>query len=397
MKARNMVAVALAAAVTATAAQGVAVAATAGAAGPALSTGRADPAAEAIRDLVRQGFPGVVAKVREGTSARTLTAGVADLATGAPAEPRHRFRIASNTKAFTATVLLQLEGEGRLSTSDTVERWLPGVVQGNGNDGSGITIRQLLDHTSGLYDPASTREFFAPYLEQHRWGHVIPPREVVRRAVAHPPDFGPGTDSGYSNTNYLLAGMIIEAATGNDAPAEIRTRLLEPLGLRDTTFPVLDPFPHGPHLRGYDLSRRDVSVFSPSYDWTAGAMVSTVDDVAAFQSALLAGRLLGPEQQEKLLEVAPGGHYSAGLETGVLPCPSGELRIWGGIGAGPGYYSVAMSTADGRRQVVLALNSYDLGADVDGAGTPMPADPLPAVAAALCPRSAAAPGETMAR
>ncbi|WP_234332592.1 serine hydrolase [Streptomyces sp. NRRL S-87] len=200
----------------------------------------------ALERTVADGFPGVVAYTRRGERESRLAAGLADRASGERARPDQRFRIASNTKAFVSTVLLQLEGEGRLSLDDSVERWLPGVVRGAGNDGRAVTVRQLLNHTSGIYDPTDEPEFFAPYLERHEWGYVYTPREVIARAVRHAPYFAPGKSFRYSNTNYLLAGLVVEAVTGRGAPSEIRRRILAPLGLEHTSFPLTDPDLHGP-------------------------------------------------------------------------------------------------------------------------------------------------------
>ncbi|GAB3508420.1 serine hydrolase domain-containing protein [Amycolatopsis cihanbeyliensis] len=346
---------------------------------------RADPLRESVDGLVRAGFPGVVAYARDGARERRLSAGVADTATGEPATGWHRFRIARNTKAFTATVLLRLVGEGELSLVDTVAELLPGVLRGDGYRPELITPRRLLDHTSG-YDPADTPEFFAPYLERGDRAHVIPPREVVRRAGAHGPAFAPGERTGYSNTNYLLAGMIIERITGRSVVTEIRERILRPLGLHRTTFPINDPRIAGPHLHGYDLAGTDLTVFSPSYDWTAGTMISTVDDLARFQRALLTGELLAPEQRRRLLG-SVGDGYGLGLERVELPC-GGETSVAaiGGTGGGPGYSSVALTTEDGRRQLVLAATVFDRAADLshEPGRRPWPVAPMAPVLAALC-------------
>lgn len=351
---------------------------------------------EALEQAVADGFPGAVAYVRHGSRESRAAAGLADKATGERARPGHRFRIASNTKAFVATVLLQLQGEGRLSLDDSVETWLPGVVRGNGNDGSAITVRQLLNHTSGIYDPTREPGFFAPYLEQHDRDHVYNPREVIARAVRHEPDFAPGTGWMYSNTNYLLAGLVIEKVTGRSAPDEIRRRILVPLGLHNTSFPVTDPAIHGPHLHGYDLRGQDVTRFSPSYDWTAGAMISTVVDLARFHRALFSGALLRPAEQRELLApvrfpVAEG--YALGVQPVNVPCPPvpgtgtgpAEVRAWSTDGGGPGFTSVALTTADGERQLVLAVNVFDLGAELrKEAPLPRPTGLMAARQAALC-------------
>lgn len=328
---------------------------------------------EGIERAVADGFPGVVAYTRRGELESRVAAGLADTASGERARPHQRFRIASNTKSFVSTVLLQLEGEGRLSLDDSVEKWLPGTVRGNGNDGRAVTVRQLLNHTSGIYDPTTEPEFFAPYLERHDWDYVYTPREVIARAVRHRPESAPGEDWNYSNTNYLLAGLVIEAVTHRSAPAEIRRRILDPLGLDDTSFPLTDPTVHGPHLHGYDLEGRDVTRFSPSYDWTAGAMISTVDDLARFHRALFSGKLLRPAQQRELLTTVrfpDKPAYGLGVQYLDLPCGSGpdarRIGVWETDGGGPGFTSVSLTTADGQRQLVIAVNVFDLGADLKG-------------------------------
>ncbi|WP_020668960.1 serine hydrolase domain-containing protein [Amycolatopsis nigrescens] len=355
---------------------------------PAVAAERpGDPVPAAIEALVRGGFPGAVAYSRDGERVRHAAAGVANLATGEPARTGHRFRIASNTKAFVATVLLQLVGEGELSLDDSVEKWLPGVVRGPGYHASEITVRQLLGHTSGIHDPLDP-DFFDPYLEDGDRGYVYPPDEVIRKSLVDPPSQQKPT---YSNTNYLLVGKIIERVTGHSVSRELRERILWPLGLHDTSFPIVDPFLHGPHLHGYNRDGTvDLTVFSPSYDWTAGALVSTVDDLAKFHRALFDGRLLAPEQQRALRTVTAGDGnvaYGLGVERWELPCQNGQSRtVWGNSGAGPGYYSLSFTSEDGARQVVIALNSYDLAVEIANrpGELPWPTPPAPALLDTFC-------------
>ncbi|MEV4820336.1 serine hydrolase domain-containing protein [Micromonospora sp. NPDC049274] len=345
--------------------------------------------AAALDELVVDGFPAALAYGRVDGRRWQLAAGVADRATGARARPEDRFRIASNTKAFVSTVLLQLAGEGRLTLDDPVERWLPGIVHGNGNDGSTITVRQLLNHTSGIWDPTDERSFWAPYLDEHDWDRVITPRTVIALAVAHRPDFAPGASWRYSNTNYLLAGLIIEAVTGRDAATEVRRRIIGPLGLSQTSFPITDPEIHGRHLHGYDLTGRDVTTFSPSYDWTAGAMISTTADLARFHRALFGGRLLAPAQQRELETVVPMGdspsEYGLGVQRVTLPCASGAIGVWTTDGGGPGFTSIAATSLDNSRQLVLAANVFDIDRDVQGQlPVPSSAGLLAALRSVLC-------------
>lgn len=345
-----------------------------------------DPLDSALRGLVAQGFPAAVAHYRDNGRERSYAAGVSDVATGQPARTAHRFRIASNTKAFTAAVVLQLVGEGRLSLDDTVAELLPGVLDGHGYRPGRITVRALLRHTSGVHDPATTADFFAPYLRSGDRAHVIPPAEVLRRAVRHGPDFAPGKRVGYSNTNYLLAGLIVERVTGHRFETELATRILEPLGLRDTTLPRLDPDVRGPHLHGYARDGEDMTVFSPSYDWTAGAMISTVNDLATFQRALFDGSLLAPEQRRELTTVRWANEsqgYGAGVESLRIPCPGGARQVWGNTGAGPGYNSYSLTSDDGSRRLTFVVTSYDLAAELHGE-KPWPVSPMAPVTAAFC-------------
>lgn len=344
----------------------------------------------ALQGLVDGGFPGAIGYVRTGWRAERAAAGLADRETGERATPTHRFRIASNTKAFTSAVLLQLVGEGRLSLDDPVSRWLPGVIAGNGNDGTRITVRQLLNHTAGLYDPTNEKSFWTPYLSGDR-DFVYRPRDVVAMAVAHPPTGEPGARHDYSNTNYLVAGLVIEKVTGRSAVSQVYRRILVPLHLVDTRFPTTDPRMYGRHLRGYDLMKEDVTVWSPSYDWTAGAIVSTVDDLAKFYQALFDGTLLKPAQLAELKTTVPTdpddpmAGYGLGVERRSMPCPDGTVStVWGNSGGGPGYNSLALSTEDNERQLVLATNTYDITAELDHRPPVPRVDPRPPMNHAFC-------------
>ncbi|MDP9869514.1 MULTISPECIES: serine hydrolase domain-containing protein [Streptosporangium] len=168
---------------------------------------------------------------------------MADTRTGRKRKPQHRFRIGSTTKTFVATVALQLVAEGTVSLDDTVEKWLPGVVGGNGNDGREITIRRLLDNTSGIFD------YLQDQAAVNRYDYPTP-RQLVQIAMSRPPAFEPGTSWGYSQTNYVLAGMVIERATGRTLAGEISRRITRPLGLTGTYLPRGDDLKLRDHTRG---------------------------------------------------------------------------------------------------------------------------------------------------
>jgi D-alanyl-D-alanine carboxypeptidase len=321
----------------------------------------------ALDELVAAGAPGAVALVRDGDRTVRLASGLADRARNAPMRVTDRFRVGSVTKTFVSSVVLQLAGEGRLSLDDTVERWLPGLVP----NGGGITIRQLLSHTSGLYDYTQDPSVLEPYLRGHL-RVVRAPRTLVGRAIAHPPLFAPGAEWSYSNTGYLLLGLILEAAGGESLGAQLQQRIFTPLGLRRTTFDT-SPRISGRHAHGYfalgKRSLRDVSVFSPSFAWAAGAIVSTAGDLVRFYRALLQGRVLRPDLLDAMKTTVamgpPGESYGFGLwktrslglsPTNKLACGS----VWGHDGDFPGYLTYAFSSEDAKRQMVVFVNTDSL-------------------------------------
>ena len=343
----------------------LAVALVPGAAGAAVSTAAPSPALlqAAVDRVVADGVPGVIAMQREGDGVQHAVAGVRDLRTGSPILPGDEFRVGSITKSFVSTVVLQLVGEGRLNLDDSVERWLPGLLP----NGAGITVRELLDHTSGLFDYVNDGDptILIPYFVNRDWDYVWRPLQLVAVATSHPLKFPPGTQWAYSNTNYVVLGLIVQAVTGHDPVSEIEQRILRPLGLHHTSFPTTDPDIEGPHTHGYFTnlppqsgfpSTFDVTTFSPSWAWTAGAIVSTVDDIARFHRALIAGDLLRPAQLQELETAVPtpdGFDYGLGVLELQTPCGP----AWGHDGDFFGYSSVALTSPDGSRQVVAALNS----------------------------------------
>ncbi|TDP95007.1 serine hydrolase domain-containing protein [Labedaea rhizosphaerae] len=340
-------------------------------AGPAAAAEQApEPSPEQLlqagADLgVRDGYPGVIGLVRNGEDVHRVHAGYGDKFAAVPADPAQEFRIGSNTKAFVATVLLQLQGEGKLSLDDTVATWLPNAVNVNGFDGTKITIRQLLNHTSGLPDYAGDPQVNWPYVANldpnQRWA----PQTLVNIALTHQKTGDPGQKWAYANTNYVLAGMVIKAVTGNEPAAEIQHRIIEPLGLTHTTFPTADPRLPATALHGYfwatSLAIRDVTVSNVQTFGAAGAMVSTLDDLAAFERALFSGRLLAPAQLAQLKTTVPiddtgTGRYGLGVVSAQTPCG----QVWEHSGAVLGFLTLWLTSDDGSKQVVVAANEYHM-------------------------------------
>ena len=265
--------------------------------------------------VVATGAPGAIGAVEDGGRTVRRVSGVGNLRTGQPPRPVQTFRVASQTKAFVATIVLQLVAEGRVGLDAPVSRYLPRLLP----DGDQITVRQLLNHTSGLYDP------------QVEGGLLFPP----------------GTAWSYSNTNYVVAGLLIERVTGTSIARQLERRLIRPLGLRHTWFPTSTAALPPPRLHGYmplddqpPLVDADITWFNPSFFWASGALVSNVDDLDRFYDALFDGRLLSRRLLAEMLTPvdtgAPGSGYGLGLEIYTLPCGA---TVAGHTGALPGYNS----------------------------------------------------------
>lgn len=316
---------------------------------------------EAIHAL---GVSGVQARMIGPDGRPTVaTSGTADVNTGSPVDPDGYFRMASTSKTFVATVILQLAAEAAVSVDDTVEHWLPGVVQGNGNDGNRITIRHLLQHTSGIHDDLPGYTTPDEYYQQRYDVHS--PTELVARAMAQAPDFAPGEGWEYSNTGYILLDMIIEQATGRPAHQEIEDRIVVPLHLDRTRWMGTSPGLPTPHARAYQYFGPDSEVdvtdqipVDPNLSW-----VTTTQDENDFFRALLEGRLLPPQQlaemkqtvpvSEEVQQMWPGGRYGLGLVQRPLGCGG---TYWSHEGGDGGYITLNGVTDDGRRSVVVAMS-----------------------------------------
>ncbi|WP_030418326.1 serine hydrolase domain-containing protein [Streptomyces sp. SCSIO 75703] len=362
-----------AALVTATAALLSAVLTAPAVAAPRPGTGH-DATRRALEAAVADGVPGATATARDAHGAWSATAGAGDLSTGRPRSDRDHYRVGSITKTFVATVVLQLEAEGRLSLDDTVDRWLPALVRGNGHDGTRITLRQLLNHTSGIANYTADEEFGRRYFTAdgffaHRYD-TLAPRRAVAIALRHRPDFEPGTSWNYSNTNYVLAGLVIEKATGRPYGEEVRRRIIQPLGLRATSVPGTRADMPRPSSRAYSKLAEtatgptyDVTRLNPSLAHAAGEMISGSDDLTRFYTALLRGRLLPARQLAEMTTTVPMDErtdYGLGLMRTRLSC---GVNVWGHGGGIHGSTSEAVATRDGRHALALNFNG-DWSGDV---------------------------------
>lgn len=340
-------------------------------AAPAAATEEADRAGLQGRldDVVAAGAVGALAEVRDEHGVWRGTSGIAELGTTRAVPVHGRFRVGSITKTFVATVALQLVGEGRLRLDDTVEAWLPGVIP----DGHRITVRHLLNHTSGLYDYVRTLPMPpGPEFLDNRW-RTWTAAELIQRAVANPPTFEPpGSAYAYSNTTYLLLGQIVEEVTGRSYGEEIERRVIRPLRLLGTALPGTSPRIRGPHPHGYvptlqdgEMHLVDYTEMNPSVMGAGGEMISTTSDLNRFFVALLGGRLLpGHLLDEMRTQGVEGGRmYGLGLAWRDTSC---GLRVYGHDGDALAYQSWSFSTEDGHYQVTVALTP-DFRGDPDDA------------------------------
>ncbi|MEI5098792.1 serine hydrolase domain-containing protein [Streptomyces sp. PmtG] len=323
----------------------------------------------AIDAAVKAGVPGITAHARDAKGVWKAAAGVGNLKTGAPRGKDDRFRVGTLTNTFVATVLLQLEAENKLDLDDTVDKHLPGVVTGNGNDGREITVRQLLNHTSGVPDYLGDQEYVDTYVFgegylKHRYD-TLTPQQRIKVALGYKPLFKPGARHSFSNTNDVLAALVVEKAGRTSYEKAVRDRIIKPLKLKATSNPGTSAKLPKPSGRGYaklflEQPERidDVTEVNGSQYWGNGDIISSAADLNRFYGALLGGKLLPPEQQQALKTTVgnpdfPGSSYGLGVERYTLGCGT---PIWYHDGGVQGWFTLVASTDDGR-QLTFNYNS----------------------------------------
>jgi D-alanyl-D-alanine carboxypeptidase len=300
-------------------------------------------------------------------------AGTTQLGGHTAINPNTHYRTGSVTKTFVSATVLQLVGMGKLSLDDTVDHWLPGLITGNGNDGKKITIRELLQHTSGLVDYdtdsrflstiSSASEFYANNM------HSYTPNDLVSLALSHPPNFAPGTSWSYSNTNYIVAGMVIQAVTGNTWDVEVTNLLIKPLGLTNTSIPGDNTGIPSPYADGYNIWSvnnnkpvySDTTVDNMSWAGSAGAIITTTDDELKFFTSLMSGKVLAPAQLAQMQTTVPINQqddYGLGLaRMDMCNVPGG---VWWHNGGTVGYDTFVGVTPDGSTGVAYDVATTDL-------------------------------------
>lgn len=310
------------------------------------------PDADATAALVRVGG-------RDGSWRGS--SGVRDLASGRPADPDARFRAGSTTKVVTAATVLRLAADERIDLDAPIQHYLPGLL---GRQFRPVTVRQLLNHTSGIPVGDSLGDDFEEMFA-HRY-ESLDPRRVAASAGAKEPEFPPGRKQHYLNINYTFLGLLIERVTGRSYAAEATRLVLAPAGMRDTYFPGTDPRIRGPHHRGYQAVTKadgttefvDVTEWNQLDRFAAGDMISTTADLERLLVSLFKGRIVPRPQLREMFTVPPdieGAEYSAGFTRFEA---DGEV-YWVKSGARWGYSSAVAATRDLRRTVVYSVNSTD--------------------------------------
>lgn len=319
--------------------------------------------------IAATGVVGVQATVRIDDTRAWAGAGLADRDRERPITPSSRFRIASTTKPLVAAAALRLVEDGTLSLDDSVSSWLPGVVDGHGNDGDAITLRHLLQHTAGIANhvddqlamlQATTSRAAIDALLSRTW--TAP--ELVALAMAHPPSSAPGEAWSYTDTGYVLVGMMIEAATGATWQDAVAEHVLARVGMDDTVAPTDDPAIAGEPMHGYallpgDAAASDVTGVNPSGLGAAAAMVSTPDDLAAFFAALQAGEVLSDDALAEMQTTVPIADDPAapryGLGLAWMPSACAPEGYWSHDGDTLGYHTRTATSVAGDRTVVVAI------------------------------------------
>ncbi|MER7210429.1 serine hydrolase domain-containing protein [Streptosporangium sp. NPDC000239] len=343
----------------------------------------------AIENVHRAGVPGVFAEVRAEDQVWRGAAGVADLAVGRPVTADMRHRVGSVTKTFTAAAVLQQVESGRIGLDAPIRRYLPKLVPGARGDA--ITVRMLINHTSGLaeylpYAYPSLGPFPAladtrpQSLDDHRFTR-FDPVELIEMGVTAPAFSAPGGTPGlYSNTNYLLLGQLLEQVTGTTAEKYITQNVVERAGLQDTGFPD-GPHLGGPHSQMYEAwfgmidPPRDFSVFDMSYAGVAGSLVSTVADLNRFFGLLFDGEIVSRSslaQMRRTVTVISQEGRTIEYGLGMYPMKApGGTTFWGGGGTVWGAGTISMTSADSKRQMSVAIN-LQRWSRLDSSGKPRP-------------------------
>ncbi|MFD6159933.1 serine hydrolase domain-containing protein [Nocardia sp. NPDC060256] len=343
---------------------------------PSVALVRVDKVRGDLDALIGSGAVGAIATLTDNGTTTVATAGRTDTTarTPIPTDRPEHVRIGSITKTFTAAIALQLVAEHRIDLDQPIDTYLPGLLTGDGVDGRTITVRQILGHRSGLPEPAES-----PATNEHtaaQDGRTYTPAQEIALALQQPAQFAPGTRFQYANTNYIVAGMLIEAVTGHGYADELRNRILTPLDLSDTYLPATgETGLRDPHLSGYDTvdgTVTDQTLMEPSLPWASGALISTGADLNRFFTALLAGQVVPQSLLQQMLDgsdMGNGDGMSYGLGLGYTQLPCGAQYV-GNVGGVHGFTAISGATAAGRAVTISFTGTptaLDIGSLLDHA------------------------------
>ncbi|WP_109004282.1 serine hydrolase domain-containing protein [Streptomyces rishiriensis] len=313
---------------------------------------------DAVQRVMKQAnVPGVSVGIwTPGNGQYVKSFGVRDKSTGQAMAPDLFMRIGSETKTFTVTALLQLVDQGKVGLNDTIGRYIDGVPNGDR-----ITLRQLADMRSGLFNYSADEDFFKALTSDPN--RPFTPQELLDYSFKHPVLFPPGKEFYYCNTNLILLGLVVEKMSGQHLNEYIHDHILNPAGLADTLFPTGNEFPT-PHSQGYTNQTatgkvEDSADWDPSWGWAAGAMISTLDDLRIWARTVATGvlpdgdRMISPAtQRQRLITPAtpiPGAGYGLGIF---------NVQGWiGHNGSLPGYESLTIYLPSAQATLVVVLNT----------------------------------------
>ena len=317
----------------------------------------------ALKALVARhgGPPGVIAVVQRGQDREVHTFGVANIETGRRIGINDRMRIASAAKAFSGAVALSLVSKGKLSLNDTIGERLPSLPDA----WSKVTLRQLLNHTSGLPDFSDDPGFRKAFLQSPK--NAPPPKRLLTYVYDKDLLFKPGSKYHYSNSDNVAVALMVEAATGKSYEEQLRQQVYGPLGLTRTSLPA-GPQLKTPYIHGYDNDPAErppedqSELIAAGWAWASGGIVSTPADLNSFIRGYVGGKLFDARtlaQQRRVVEGGssepPGpGDNSAGL--GIFRYETKCGTVWGHTGNTPGYTQFMAASPDGSRSVVVSIN-----------------------------------------
>ncbi|WP_405558320.1 serine hydrolase domain-containing protein [Streptomyces sp. NBC_01171] len=313
---------------------------------------------DAVQRVMREAdVPGVTVGIwtpDKGDYVRSF--GVADKSSKRPMSPDLYMRIGSETKTFTVTALLQLVDQGKVDLDDPIGQYIDGVPNGDK-----ISLRRLADMRSGLFNYSQDPDFFKALTSDPQ--RSFTPQQLLDYSFKHPVQFKPGAKFEYSNTNLILLGLVVEQRSGQGLGDYIQQHVLDPAGMKHTSFPEGTEFPK-PHAQGYTDQTADGKIaetagWNPSWAWAAGAMVSNLEDMRVWSRTVATGRfpdgerMVSPAAQRQRLLTPPTGYPDAGYGLGIF-----DVHGWiGHNGSLPGYESLTVYLPSARTSLVVLLNT----------------------------------------